>query len=47
MKEDRKIDHAMMSFALIGNLLVTPRPRPERHPSQISLIPKRSWFLRD
>ena len=47
MKEDRKIDHTMMSFALLGGLLVTPRPKADRPPSQVSIIPKRSWFLRE
>ena len=47
MNDDRKIDHAMMSFAILGQLLVTPRPRNERPKHQISLVPKRSWFLRD
>jgi hypothetical protein len=47
MNDDRKIDHAMMSFALMGHLLVTPRPPKDRPKHQISLVPKRSWFLKD
>jgi hypothetical protein len=33
---DPKLQHAMMSFALMGGLLVTPRPKPDRTPSQVS-----------
>ncbi len=39
-----KLDHAMMSFALMGGLLVTPRPKPERPPHQVSKPPRRRWF---
>jgi len=38
---DPKLQHAMMSFALMGGLLVTPRPKPERPPSQVSQTPNR------
>jgi hypothetical protein len=27
MDDDRKIDHAMMSFALMGGMLITKRPK--------------------
>jgi hypothetical protein len=33
---DPKLQHAMMSFALLGGVLVSPRPRPERPASQVS-----------
>ena len=33
-----KLQHAMMSFALMGGLLVTPRPRHDRPASQISRL---------
>lgn len=41
MDKDKKVDHAMMSFALMGGLLVTPRPKPNRPPQQVSQTPHR------
>jgi hypothetical protein len=38
---DPKLQHAMMSFALMGGILVSPRPRPERPASQVSHTPSR------
>ena len=38
---DPKMTHAMMSFALMGGLLVTPRARPGRPPNQVSPTPNR------
>jgi hypothetical protein len=38
---DKKVQHAMMSFALMGGLLVTPRPRTDRPPNQVSQTPNR------
>jgi len=38
---DPKMTHAMMSFALLGGLLVTPRPKPSRPPSSVSETPNR------
>lgn len=45
MNENKPLDHAMMSFALMGGLLVTPRPRPEHVPDYAPPAPpKRRWF---
>lgn len=30
MNRTQRVEHAMMSFALMGGLLVSPRPKPER-----------------
>jgi len=38
---DPKLQHAMMSFALMGGLLVTPRPKAQRPSSQASPAPHR------
>ena len=38
---DPKLNHAMMSFALMGGILVTPRPNAERPVSQVSQTPSR------
>ena len=50
MNENPKVDHAMMSFALMGGLLVTPRSRPADKPApQLQTTPptpqKKRWFL--
>jgi hypothetical protein len=35
MNGDRKMDHAMMSFALMGGMLVTPCPKRKSIPERL------------
>lgn len=40
MNDDERVRHAMFSFALMGGMLVTPRPKPGR----VESAPRRDFF---
>ena len=42
MNRTQRVEHAMLSFALMGGLLVSPRPKPER---RAALRPGRPWRI--
>jgi hypothetical protein len=41
MTQVTKLDRAMLSFAMMGGMLVSPRPKEGRPPHQVSQTPNR------